>query len=149
MSIQRLLNLAIVGFLSAVLLGCGNPGDGKTVVQGTATWNGHPIERGYVEVSPTSGPGQVDGADIVDGKFSLRTTTGEKRVSVVAQRKIGETPPSERIPHPEPIYFQFLPQQFNDNTTLNLTIEASNPTVTLDLTGEERSQAELANGRPR
>ena len=142
------MNLAIASGLSAVLLGCG-AGDGKLAVEGTATWNGQPIENGYVEVSPASGPGQVDGADIVDGKFSLRTTAGEKRVSVVAQRKIGETAPTERIPTPEPIYFQFLPKQFNENTTLTSTVDPGDPALVLDLTGEERSQAELANGRTR
>ena len=144
---QRLLIWTIACGLAAALLGCGS--DGKLAIEGTATWNGQPIEDGYIEVSPASGPGQVDGADIVDGKFTLRTTDGEKRISVVARRQIGETPPTERIPHPEPIYLQFLPKQFNDNTQLTHTVKASDPTLALDLKGKERSAAELAGDNRR
>lgn len=146
MSFQKLLTTALFGGLTAFMLGCGG-GDGRIEVDGTITWNGQPIEEGYIEVSPVAGPGQVDGADIVDGKFSLRTTAGEKRVSVVARRKIGETAPTERIPTPEPIYFQYLPPQFNDNTTQTLTIPPDVQQVNLDFMGEERSPSAVAQGR--
>jgi len=148
MYFQRCIACVLAGCFTAALIGCGSS-DGKLTVEGTATWNGQPIEDGYVEVSPASGPGQVDGADIVGGKFSLRTSEGEKRVSIVARRKIGETEPTERIPTPEPIYFQYLPKQFNDNTELTRTVTASEPALSLDLTGEERSPRELANTPPR
>ena len=73
--------------VALALLGCG---DGKTEIQGVATWNGTPIEEGYVELSPTDGQGQVVGADVKNGAFVLRTLPGEKQVSVVANKKIGE-----------------------------------------------------------
>lgn len=126
-------------FVALALVGCG--GDGKTEYQGVATWNGVPIEEGYVELSPTDGQGQVVGADIKGGAFVLRTVPGEKQVSVVAQKKIGERPPTERIPHPEPIYQQFLPAKYNERSELRVTISADDPTVRLDLTGEEAPTA--------
>lgn len=147
---------AFTSFAATVVLFVGCSGDGKTEIQGVATWNGAPIEEGYVELSPTDGQGQVVGADIRDGAFVVRTLPGEKQVSVVAQKKIGERPPTERIPHPEPIYQQFLPAKYNERSELRVTIAASEPTLRLELTGEEappapaneqQARAAMAGGR--
>lgn len=133
---SRLLAISVAFAIVLVSApGCG--GDGLYEVQGEATWNGQPIEEGYVEFRPTDGQGQVVGADIRDGKFVLRAVPGEKNVSVIAQRKVGETAPTERIPHPEPIYEQFLPAKFNLNSELRVTISADDPTLRLALEGEE------------
>ncbi|PQO47824.1 hypothetical protein C5Y93_01925 [Blastopirellula marina] len=106
-------------------------------MQGTATWNGQPIENGYVELQPVDGQGQFASADITDGKFSLSTLPGKRRVKVTAQRKIGETEPTERIPEPEPIMFQFIPPEFNSDSSLEMEITASDPTLDIELNGEE------------
>ncbi|MGC4005516.1 MAG: hypothetical protein QM811_21310 [Pirellulales bacterium] len=116
-------------------VGCG--GDGKLAVEGTVTWNGKPLENGFVELTPLDGAGSIVGADVVDGKFTLRTAPGEKRVSVTGKRIIGATKPTERIPNPEPIYLQFIPAEFNANSKLKTTVAATDPKVTLDLKGTE------------
>jgi hypothetical protein len=121
--------------LAAACVGCG--GDGRVAVEGTATWNGQPIEMGFVELFPTDGTGQVDGADIVGGKFSVRTHAGAKRVRVTGQRKIGETPPTERIPKAEPIYAQFIPKEFNDESQLKVEVSSTDPKLELALQGQE------------
>ena len=126
-------------FVALASVGC--RGDGRTEIQGVATWNGAPIEEGYVELSPTDGQGQVVGADIKNGAFVVRTVPGEKQVSVIAQKKIGERPPTERIPHAEPIFCQFLPAKYNERSELRVTIAADEPTLRLDLTGEEAPPA--------
>lgn len=131
----RLSALLSIAAIVVLLAGCG--GDGKTEIQGVATWNGVPIEEGYVELSPTDGKGQVVGADIKQGAFVLRTVAGEKHVSVTAKKKIGERPPTERIPHAEPIFCQFLPAKYNETSELHVTIAADDPTLSLELTGEE------------
>lgn len=122
--------------LALALAGCESP-DGKSEFKGTATWNGEPIAEGYVELHSV-GAGQVDGAEIVGGNFTIRTTEGEKRALVIAKRKVGETPATERIPHPEPIYHQYLPKEFNDKSTLKVTLTAADPTLKLDLRGKDR-----------
>jgi len=130
--------------LSALLLvasvGCG--GDGKMEVQGVANFNGQPIEKGYVELAPVGGVGQFASADIKDGKFTLRTGPGLRQVKVTAQRKIGETEPTERIPNPEPIYFQYLPTKFNSQSELQMDIQGR--TLTLDLQGDELTPQKLS-----
>jgi hypothetical protein len=127
--------------LAICLPGCGRS-DGRIEVRGTATFNGEPIADGYVELQPTDGQGQVAGAEIVDGKFTVAAFPSSGRVSVRAHRQIGMTEPTERIPTPEPILFQFLPPEFNSNSGLTYTIEAGNPTLALELNGEELSPSE-------
>lgn len=126
---------AISTLVTTLLAGCG--GDGKVPIQGTATWNGEPIEIGYVELQPTDNTGQFASAEIRQGKFTLRTAPGPRRVKVTAQRKIGEVPPSERIPMAEPIMHQYIPPKFNAQSETEIEIKADDPVLSLDLEGEE------------
>ena len=119
---------------TSFILGCG--GDGKTEYKGTATWNGTPIPDGSVEFTPIDGKGQIAGGKIVDGAFTVRTVPGAKKVSVRANRKIGETKPTERIPNPEPIYHQYIPENYNARTDYTVTINDGED-IKLELTGEE------------
>lgn len=131
-------SLLIIG-LACFLLGCDS--SGKIHVQGTATWNGSPIEKGYVELQPIDGQGQFASAEITDGTFTLTTLPGKRRVKVTAEKKIGETEPTERIPEPEPIMFQFLPPKFNSDSSLEMEISASDPSLDIELNGEELKPA--------
>ncbi|QDU74026.1 hypothetical protein Pan97_10270 [Bremerella volcania] len=116
------------------LVGCNN--DGKMSVDGTATWNGQPIQKGYIELQPV-GEGHFASAEIVDGKFTLQTTPGKRLVKVTAEKKIGETAPTDRIPESQPIMFQFVPPRFNSESTLEMEISASNPNLDVSLEGDE------------
>lgn len=116
------------------LVGCN--GDGKTAVDGTATWNGQPIQSGYIELQPV-GEGHFASAEIVDGKFTLRTTPGKRLVKITAEKKIGETPPTDRIPEAKPIMFQFVPPKFNSESSLEMEISESNPNLDVALEGDE------------
>ena len=134
---RRISLLGILG-LSACLAGCGR-GDGRIDVEGIATWNGKPIESGYIELQPGDGKGQLTGADIIDGKFTISVLPGTGRVTLIAHRQIGMTEPTDRMPEPEPILFQFLPPKFNSSSELTYTVQADNPTLTFDLEGNELS----------
>lgn len=135
-TVDSSLRLLLLGIACAILIGCSH--DGKTEIDGTVTWNGQPISNGYVELIPL-GKGQIDGGDIVDGKFSLRTHEGEKRVTVIAQREIGKTQPTQREPNPRPILFQYIPPEFKEKSQLKVTVSSSLPELTIDLKGKERS----------
>jgi len=105
-------------------------------VEGTATWNGQPIQKGYIELQPI-GEGHFASAEIIDGKFTLQTTPGKRLVKVTAEKKIGETQPTDRIPEVKPIMFQFVPPEFNSESKLEMDISASTPTLEVALDGEE------------
>lgn len=124
----------LLASLVCCVLGCDS--SGKVHVQGTATRNGSPIEVGYVELQPIDGEGQFASAVITEGKFSLQTLPGTRRIKVTAQQKIGETEPTERIPEPEPILFQFIPPKFNSESTLEMEINASDPNLNIELNGD-------------
>ncbi len=118
----------------AAAVGC--DGDGKMSVDGTASWNGQPIQKGYIELQPI-GEGHFASAEIVDGKFTLHTTPGRRLVKVTAEKKIGETPPTDRIPEAKPIMFQFVPPKYNSESTLEMEISSSSPSLDVALEGDE------------
>ncbi|MBA2116424.1 hypothetical protein [Bremerella alba] len=132
-SSRSLICLALL-FFAALAAGCNE--DGKISVDGTASWNGQPIEKGYIELQPI-GEGHFASAEIVDGRFTLQTTPGKRLVKVIAKKKVGETPPSDRIPEAQPIMFQFVPPKFNSESTLEMEISASQPSLAVELEGEE------------
>jgi hypothetical protein len=79
--------------LSAVLIplvaGCGGSGDGVTV-SGTVTFNGKPVDKGYVNFHPTDNKGRSVGGEVRDGKFTVKNVApGKCRVEVI------ETPTTE------------------------------------------------------
>lgn len=137
----RMFSVSLCALLLAGSLGCG--GDGKSEVQGVATWNGQPIEQGYVELAPVDGAGQFASAEIKDGKFTLRTIPGMRQVKVTAEKKIGETAPTERIPMPEPIMFQYLPAKYNSQSEWQIDIKAGE-NLKLEMTGEELTPHKLS-----
>lgn len=131
----------LLPMLFCLAAGCSD--DGKVALHGTVTWNGQPVERGYIELQPVDATGQFASAQIVDGQFSLRATPGPRRVKVTAERQIGERPPNERIPKPEPIWFQYIPAKFNTNSDLEIEIQPGDPTLEIDLEGDERTPGEM------
>lgn len=88
-----------------------------------------------MELNPIGGGGQIDGAEIKDGKFTVRTNEGEKLVKVTAKRKIGETPATDRMPA-EAIYHQYIPEKFNQASELKKTVSGGE-LLELALEGEE------------
>ena len=145
-SASRVL-LSLLPLLLGPLLGCGN--DGKVRVHGTLTWNGQPVERGYIELQPVDPTGQFASAEVSNGQFSFSAAPGPRRVKVTAERKIGEKPPTERIPKPEPIWFQYIPAKYNANSQLEIEITPDDPVLEIDLQGEERTPGEMTAAEQR
>ncbi|MEX1040688.1 MAG: hypothetical protein WDZ51_08665 [Pirellulaceae bacterium] len=123
--------------LSALLLlftGCGGgSNDGKIELSGTATWNGKSIERG--EITLISPDQNVDAAKINNGKFQIRTQPGEKKVSVLAYREVGQM--EDGRGGSTPISHQFIPHDYNRNSELTETIDTSMRQLTIAIDGEE------------
>ncbi|MBI1247707.1 hypothetical protein GC197_07630 [bacterium] len=129
---RGLICLAIVSLVS--LTGCS--GDGKVSIDGTATWNGEPIQQGYIEFQPIT-DGQFASAEIVDGKFRVSTLPGKRLVRVTAQKQIGMTQPTDRIPESRPIMHQFIPAKFNSQSKKEIDISADDPKLEVALEGAE------------
>lgn len=66
----------------ALAAGCG--GSGSTV-SGTVTFNGQPVERGYINFYPADGKGAPVGGEIKGGKYTVRNVSpGKNRVDVTS-----------------------------------------------------------------
>ncbi len=117
--------------MTLFLVGCGTSSD-KVDVTGRVTWNGEPLEKGtisFLEPDKSS-----DAAVVTNGEFSAKVTPGKKHVGVVSFKDIAV--PGGRSTD-EVINYQFLPLEYNQNSTLTADIESSGKSLTFDLTGKE------------
>ena len=119
-------------FASAALLVLGLlPGCGGThTLTGTVTFEGRPVERGYITFFPAEGTGNTCGAEIVDGQFCLNDfAPGKKRALVtvhpqVEMRGHGQGKKAAILPH-RPIA--------SDAIGNNRIVEIAASTFTLDI----------------
>lgn len=140
MKIGRIAGLAASGtlFLTLALVsGCGGDGEAKPVpAAGTVTFDGQPLENGYVQFIPEKG--RPAAGAIKGGKFTLSTTEdgdgaipGKHMVSVKATKQVtvkGETEPQE---------VSILPDKYSTAATSGLAVEipsGGNKDIKLELT---------------
>ena len=127
------------------LSGCG-ASDGRVQVTGNVTWNGAPLERGtisFVEAEKSS-----DAADVINGAFTAHVKTGKKNVGVVAYKDV-KVPGGRSVD--EVISYQYIPQEYNQNSVLTADINGSGETLTFDMKGTENPApkgVEADNRRP-
>lgn len=125
--------LLLVVTLLAASAGCN--GGKLTVVQGSVTVNGQPLESGAISLTPISGQGAAAGAEISQGKFEIRAsglTAGEYSAAINAFRRTGKKTwdgmGDERAPASQKHYVeeteQYLPAKYNAQTELTATLLA-------------------------
>src|SRR5262249_47024576 len=66
--------------------GCGDPSARTYPVFGTVTFEGKPVETGYITFDPADGAAGTVNAPINDGKYELQAKAGKKKVSILAYR---------------------------------------------------------------
>lgn len=83
----RVKILSALSLIALVALGCGG---GGSAVSGEVTFNGKPIEKGYVTFTPVDGKGTPVGAEITNGKYSAKNVpAGKNKVSVTSTTATG------------------------------------------------------------
>lgn len=120
-SIAIVLATAIV----AGSLGC-RPGDGRAryPVDGEVTLDGQPLAEGIVVFYPATGDHDADTASIVNGKFTLLTTEGTKRVEIDASTLSDKTEPSAIDGKPVRVRISLIPPRYNRESTLAASVKA-------------------------
>ena len=103
-----------------MLAGCRDAHEGKYLVTGTATWNGAPIEEGFLELRPLDGKSPESGK-IAQGRFSFYARPGENRVSVNATKEDGRIESMN-----QPRIVQYIPSKYNLESKLTCTVEPRN-----------------------
>lgn len=120
--------------------GCGSRG--VSSVTGTVSFAGQPVEEGALRFFPVEGTqGDGAGATISQGTFEIgreaRMRAGKYRVSITATRSTGRD-----IRNPEPLpgepamvaeVVQYIPEQYNVRTTLEVELDGGENQTEFDL----------------
>jgi len=123
---------ALIGFL----LGCSADVKQGTV-SGTVTFDGQPLKSGTIRFDSSDGRTAAADASIVDGKFNVKLSPGDKRVTITSPKVIGkkkmyDTPDS-------PVYDvteELLPKRYNAQSTLSMTVTAASQEKEFSLTSK-------------
>lgn len=123
---------AVCLLLVSLAAGCGPAGPKLLSVSGTVTFNGAPVNEGYISFEPLDGKSASGGGPIVAGKFQGQTSAGKNRVRISATREAGPVDPvmgqAPRVP--------YIPAQYNDQSTLEIDVQPNKTTFPFDLQGE-------------
>lgn len=118
-----------VGVLALlVVAGCGPTGPARSMVTGTVTLDGQPVEQGQILFMPSDGQGVSDALPIAAGKFEGEVAPGSKRVEITATKEI---PPAEAGGMPD--YVSIIPKEYNTETTLTADVENGGAPLAFDL----------------
>ncbi len=128
------------GYFVVVLLllllplpGCQN-GPAMGTVQGEVTFEGQPLKKGAIRFVPVDGNSPTAGAIIQDGHFTAEVPVGLMRVEINASRVVGQRRAYAAADSPlENEVEAIIPKQFNQNSTLRLTVHRGTQTVHYDL----------------
>jgi hypothetical protein len=112
-------------------LGCSSEPFERASAKGQVTFSGQPIAKGTIVFVPQGDkPGASATADVVDGKYELPKqrgpSVGTHRVEILATRVRGKQeagmpyPPGTLVDMTE----QYIPAQFNHQSTLKVEIKA-------------------------
>jgi len=108
----------LVGAVIIVALGCGR-GDGFITSTGRVTFDGTPVATGAVSFHPLEQGTAPQGAQIVGGRFRIRTLPGRYRVEIVAGRpQAGGAELTPGMPRLE----QYIPERFNAASVLEADV---------------------------
>jgi hypothetical protein len=69
--------------MALILLVCTIGCQQNNSIQGNVTYNGEPIEKGYISFRPTGGTGQSLAAPITDGRYTIEKSTPGKKTAVI------------------------------------------------------------------
>jgi hypothetical protein len=126
-----------IGLLALLLtvVGCAEPN--TTLLTGTVTVDGAPIQKGAITFTPADGEGFTAGSPIKNGEYSARVpaTTLNVTVSmprVVGMKKIYDTPNSPE----RPLYEEGLPARYNSKSELQIEVEAGAVRKDFELQGQ-------------
>ncbi len=121
--------------LTAALLsaGCGPSGPERAIVTGAVTYQGQPIANGVIRFVPTGQTkGPAAGASIENGTYEANlkggVVVGVNRVEITAVQPRSD-PAGRDIAAMEGAGVQYIPEQYNLQSTLNVTIESGGPFV--------------------
>ena len=111
--------------VTALCLAAAGCGKSKPMMEGLVTLDGVPIEKGTIMLIPATGKGQSAGGGIVDGRYRIAASPVPVKVWINAARKDGKMPdplnPGSGVIIDR--YVEYVPDRYNENTALEVTIK--------------------------
>lgn len=112
-----------------VSVGCAPSGPKTIQVSGDVTFDGTPIAQGDIVFSAADGAQGGCAGKIVNGKYTIDSTLGSKKVEIRAMRevpgKMDESNPGESVPMQE----MYIPAKYNTDTQLTAEVSESGETT--------------------
>ena len=117
----RSFRAALAALLMLSAVGCGGPAVG--IVTGTVMMDGQPLKEGLIRFEPTGPNAQPTDVPIIDGKYTVTLLPGEAKVTIRANKVVGKAKMYDTADSPTvDKTVELIDPQFNDNSTLRLTV---------------------------
>ena len=116
------------GLLLFVVIGC--TGAKTYPVTGKVTWEGAPLVDGDILFIPEDATLASEGGKIKDGAFAFPARLGKKKVQIRAAK----IDPTKKGPKGEESYVDYIPEKYNDQSTLTAEVTEQQKDFTFDLT---------------
>ena len=111
--------------LVALLFGCGSSGPATYEVTGQVTFDGQPVAEGEILLRAADGSEGSRAGKIVDGRYTIQSTVGKKRVEINASR---EVKPSKIAESGEEVAGElYIPKKYNLESELTAEVTAAGP----------------------
>ena len=120
---------------SALLGGCGDRGPERVLVSGSVTYNSKPVAAGVIRFTPTATSQLPTAAAMIkDGTYKVDVRggvpVGAHKVEIEAYRMAEKS--TTRMLRGVPPRVQYLPDRYNTNSELQITIEPGSREITKD-----------------
>jgi hypothetical protein len=128
---SRSTAVAAVALLSlAVLFGCGGDvGPEKHDVSGTVSYDGQAVAEGQITFIPEDTSVGGEGGEIKDGRYAAKARAGKNKVEIWATRVV----PGKKGPMGEDLVEPYIPEKYNDKTTLSVEVGSGKTEHNFDL----------------
>ncbi|WP_153558638.1 hypothetical protein [Roseimaritima sediminicola] len=128
---SKLFSVLTLSVLLVPAIGCGPSGPVTTPVSGSVSYDGTPLDNGYVTFRDTdSSTPSAAGKIGADGTYTVDVIPGSKTVEITSSRdvpgKFDMSNPGVKVQLTE----QFIPEDYNKQT--KLTAEVGDDAMTLD-----------------
>jgi hypothetical protein len=122
-----LLRLVVCSLIAVACLGGCSRSGGPAEISGTVSYDGQPLKKGVITFVPANGSGPTAATTIVDGKYSLKVSPGEKLIRIEGYKVVGQRHYSPNNPNSPMVDMQeqFLPDRYNKKSELARKITPS------------------------
>ena len=126
------LVVALLSFLSAA--GCSKPGrPGYQTVTGRVTFDGQPLENGFVQFVPVDSKTSPESGRIAKGLYRMESKGGKVSVHILSTRLTGKMDPVMGTAIEE----MFIPERYNSKSELKAEVAADKANaIDFDLTSK-------------